>query len=107
MTKVAKAVGYVAIVADVGSGVYDNVQAGAPTKKILTDAGVDTAFGAGGLLTSMAVGGGLGTLGFPVVGTIIGGAAAGVVYMVGTEVWKPGGQSVKDRAKEWTYNSIK
>ena len=107
VAKVAKVTGYVAVGVDVGFGLYDNIQAGAPTKRIVSDAVVDTAFGGGGLLTSMAVGAGLGTLGCPVIGTIIGGAAAGIVYMVGTEVWKPGGQSIKDRTKEGAYELIK
>ena len=106
VAKVAKVTGYVAVSADVGIGIYENVQAGTPTKKILTDAGVDTTFAVGGLLTSVGAGSALGSLGCPVVGTIIGGFAAGIIYMVGTEVWKPGGQSVKDRVKESINNHI-
>ncbi|MCX7745459.1 MAG: VWA domain-containing protein [Clostridia bacterium] len=105
--KGAKIAGVAGVGFGVGFGIYENIQEGAPTKKIASDAVVDTAFGGGGLLTSMAAGAGLGTLGCPVVGTVIGGAAAGILYMIGTEVWEPGGQSIKDRAKEGLYNSIK
>ena len=105
-TKVAKGAGRVAIGVDVGFGIYENIKQGEETKKILLDAAVDTAFGLGGLAASAGAGAAVGSV-VPGPGTIIGGFVGGVAYMVGTEVWQPGGKSVKDRTKEEIYNSIK
>jgi hypothetical protein len=62
---------------------------------------------AGGIFTSVATGAGLGTLGCPVICTAIGGFVAGVVYIVGVDIWQPGGQSIRERVKESMYKSKK
>ena len=48
--KIAKGAGYLAIVIDVGFGIYDNIHAGAPTEKIVSVAAIDTTFGLAGIL---------------------------------------------------------
>ena len=108
-TKIAKRAGVVGIGIDVGFGIYDNVQAGAPAKKVVSDASVDTAFGVGGILAAMGTGALAGSIA-PGPGNVagaIGGLIGGIGYMVATELWQPDGKSVKDRAKDGVYNSIK
>ena len=107
VSRVAKYAGWASVGVDAGFGVYENIQEGAPTKKIVSDATVDVGFGAGGLLTSMGTGALLGSFGVPVIGTVIGGAAAGIVYVVTTEVWEPGGKSIKNRTKDELYDRIR
>ena len=105
----AKVAGYVAVVVDVGFDMSSNIQQGAPTKKIVSDATVDTVFGAGGLAASAGAGALIGSI-VPGAGTIVGasvGLGVGLIYMGVTEIWQPGGQSIKDRAKVGLYNSIK
>jgi len=102
LAKGAKGAGYVAIGVDVGVGIYDNIQADAPTVKIASDAGVDIVCGAGGLAASTGAGALVGSV-VPVGGTIVGavvGFGVGLAYMGVTEIWQPGGQSIKDRFKE-------
>ncbi|MDQ2088149.1 RHS repeat-associated core domain-containing protein, partial [Herbivorax sp. ANBcel31] len=107
VSRVARYAGWVSVGVDAGFGVYENIQEGAPTKRIVSDAAVDVGYGAGGLLTSIGTGALLGTFGVPVIGTVIGGAAAGIVYVVGTEVLEPGGKSIKNRTKDELYDRIK
>ncbi len=109
VTKVAKGAGVATVGVDVGVGIYNNVRAGAPTKKIISDATVDTAFGVGGLAASAEAGALVGSI-VPGAGTIAGacvGLGAGVVYVGVTEVFQPWGKSIHDRAKDVIYKLIK
>ena len=100
---------YGAVAIDVGIGVYDNIQANAPVKKIVTDAAVDTAFTAGTVWVSVKIGGFFGTaIGGP-VGTLIGmaiGAAVGlgISYLTDTKRLihgKTARRWAKDYANAW------
>lgn len=109
VAKLAKGVGYSAVGVDVVSGIYDNVQEGAQTNKIVLDAAVDTAFGLGGLGASVGAGAILGSV-IPGAGTLVGaglGLGVGLIYMGVTEIWQPYGTSIKDRTKEGLYNLIR
>ena len=106
LAKGAKYAGYAGVGIGVGVGVYDNIQQEAPTSKIVSDAVVDTAFGLGGLGTSILAGGISGSFA-PGIGTAVGGLLGGSFYMATTEFAQPGGKSIKDRAKDAAYNAIK
>ena len=109
LAKGAKAVGYAGIGIGVGVDMYDNIRQDATTEKIVSDAAVDTAFGLGGVGAAVGTGALAGSV-IPGAGTLVG-AAGGLVGSIGylgiTESWQPGGKSIKDRAKESTYNAIK
>ena len=107
VSKVFKRAGFVGIGIDVGFGIYDNVQAGSPAEKVVSDVAVDTAFSIGGLAASAGGGAIAGTfIPIPIVGTVIGGIIGAIVYMTVTEVWEPGGKSIKDRAKDGAYDEL-
>lgn len=108
--KVAKGAGYAAVGVDVGFGIYDNLQLYNKGKidatRIGTDAAVDTTSGLLGLGASTGAGALYGSI-VPGAGTVAGAAVvfiAGLGYMVGIEIWEPGGKSLKDRAKDGLYN---
>lgn len=110
VSKVSKIAGVASIGVDVGFGVYDNYQLYKEGKidkvRIGTDAVVDTTSGLVGLGASIATGALAGSI-VPGLGTLAGaavGLTTGVVYMVGTEMWKPGGKSIENRAKDGLYN---
>lgn len=88
---IGKVIGYGAIAFETGSGIYDNINNGASTSKIVADATVDVAKGLGSMAIATGcaqVGAAVGTaIPIPVVGTLVGaavgfgvGIAANVVY---------------------------
>ena len=98
---------YGAVAIDVGIGIYDNIQANAPVKKIVTDAAVDTAFTAGTVWISAAatarasailgsVFGPAGTLIGMAVGMVIG---YGIYYW--TDVKRFNGKTLRRGAKDY------
>lgn len=110
VTKITKVTGYVAVGVDTGVGIYNNVQnyneGLIDASRIGTDAVVDTASGLTALGVSTGAGALYGSI-IPGAGNVAGalvGFGTGVVYMIGTEVWEPGGMSLKNRAKEGLYN---
>ena len=79
--------GYVAVAIDVGIGIYDNINNGASTKRIITDATVDVAVTGASIWAAGAAGSSVGAaLGSvcPVVGNAIG---AGVGFVVGIGIY--------------------
>ena len=99
---------YGAVAIDVGIGGYNNIQANAPVKKIVTDAAVDTAFTAGTIWVSARIGAIIGTaIGGP-VGSLIGigfGWAVGTIIYYATDMRRYNGKTarrwVKDYANAW------
>ena len=95
---------YGAVAIDVGIGIYDNIQANAPVKKIVTDAAVDTAFTAGTVWVSAKIGAAVGTaIGGP-VGTLIGigfGWAVGTAIYAVTDMWRYKGKTARRWAKDY------
>ena len=89
---------------DVGIGIYDNIQANAPVKKIVTDAAVDTAFTGGTVWVSAKIGAAVGTaIGGP-VGTLIGigfGWAVGTAIYAVTDMWRYKGKTARRWAKDY------
>ena len=125
-SKIAKAVdklGTIGVIIDVGVGVYENVQSGTDTQRIVTDAVVDAGVSVGGgWLAGLAgtgaaaaatkIGAATGTAIAPGVGTLIG-AGVGVVAGVGiyfvTEVVEINGKSAVDWVKDgvdWIVDGI-
>ena len=109
----SKGIGALAITVDVGAGIYENVQKGTSTERIISDAAVDLSFDVASLCASSAAGsmavGALAGSVVPVVGTIIG-AAVGLTVGVGISLaidTKIYGKSIKDRVKDGVYNSLK
>jgi len=114
LSRAGTAMGFVGMGLDVGTGIWDNVQAGAPTAHIVSDAGVDTIFSLGGLgaaaLGGAKVGGAtgakIGTAIAPGPGTAIGGKiggwlggiGAGWAYTAATDGFTYNGRSLRD----WT-----
>jgi hypothetical protein len=108
ISKIAKGAGYAAIGLDVGFGIYDNMQIGASSERVFSDAVIDTAFGFGGLGASMGAGALYGSV-FPGAGNVAGAAIGlgfGLVYMVVTEVIQPGGESLKGRSQNWFKQEV-
>ena len=98
---------YGAVAIDVGIGIYDNIQANAPVKKIVTDAAVDTAFTAGTVWISAAatakVTGMLGSV-FGPAGTLIGmaiGIAIGYGIYYVTDMKRFNGKTLRRGAKDY------
>lgn len=85
LDKGVKALGYLGIAADVGAGIYDDINSQASASKFVSDATVNVAKGLGGMALATAateVGAAIGTaIPIPVVGTVVG-AAAG--FAIGT-----------------------
>ncbi len=125
-SKIAKAVdalGTIGVIIDVGVGVYENVQSGTDTQRIVTDAVVDAGVSVGGgWLAGLAgtgaaaaatkIGAAFGTAIAPGVGTLIG-AGVGIVAGVGiyfvTEVIEINGKSAVDWVKDgvdWIVDGI-
>lgn len=88
-TKSLKTLGKIAsvgaVVADVGVGIYDNIQNNESAGKIAYDAVVDTSFTVGNIFISGAIGAAAGSV-VPGVGTIVG-FAVGVLTSIVTDVW--------------------
>ncbi|MBM7615095.1 hypothetical protein [Alkaliphilus hydrothermalis] len=89
-----------AVVTSTGMGVYDNIQNGTDTQRIVTDAVVDATFSAG----SVAAGAAIGSV-IPVAGTAVG-AVVGGVAVVGGSVLASGTfdtvmEKPKAQVKEW------
>ena len=109
-SKILEITSYAAVAWDVGYGIYDNVNRGMPTKKIVIDATVDFTFTGGSIFASGLAGASIGTA----VGTIcpgagnIAGAIGGFVIGMGIgiliDVWKPGGKTLRNHTKDWLYN---
>lgn len=94
--------GYGTVALDVGIGVYDNIQDGTRTQKIVTDAIVDTGVGVGTIWASSAAGAAIGSI-VPGPGNAIGAAGGfvvgGVIYVV-TDVITINDKSLVDWGKE-------
>ena len=114
IAKSIKAIGVVGDLAGIGFNVYENIQNGTDTQRIITDATVDAATSlAGGWLAGLAgtgatalatkIGVVAGTAIAPGVGTLIGAAAgvvAGGIIYVATEVVEINGKSAVEWIKE-------
>ena len=91
---------------DTGMGVTENIENGTRTQKIVSDAIVDTSFGAGITAISTSIGSAVGSLiPIPVVGTLIGGGAGyvfgeGLNWLVNADLEFLGGKSVVDWVKD-------
>ena len=118
-SKIAKAVdtlGTIGVIIDVSVGVYENVQSGTDTQRIVTDAVVDAGVSiGGGLLASAAASAATGAVAgsvAPGVGNLIGagvGFVAGVGIYFATEVIEINGKSAVDWVKEgvdWLVDGI-
>ena len=105
-SKVLNYVSYGAVAIDVGIGVYDNVNSGAPFKKIVSDAVVDLAITGGSIWAAgaagSAIGAAIGTI-IPGAGNIIG-AGAGFIIGIGiyalTDMVSYNGKTARTWAKE-------
>ena len=91
---------------DVGTGIYDNIQAGASWDKVAADASVDLVISGGSVLAAGAAGSAIGTVigtAFPGVGNIVG-AGAGFLIGIGiyifTDVIPYNGKTARTWAKE-------
>ena len=96
------ALNYAVVGLDVGIGIYENIEAGTRTQKIVTDAVVDAGVGAGTIWLSAVAGAGAGSI-VPVAGNVVGavvGTATGVVIYVVTDVFQINGKSPVEWAKE-------
>ena len=103
--------GYGTVALDVGLGIYDNIQDGTRTQKIVTDAVVDTGVGVGTIWVSAAAGAWIGSV-VPGPGNAIGAAGGlvvgGVVYVV-TDVITINDKSSVDWGKEglaWVGDTV-
>ena len=119
-SKIAKAVdklGTISVIIDVSVGIYENVQSGTDTQRIITDAMVDAGVSAGagwlagfaGSVVSTKICAAAGTAIAPGVGTLIGGAvsvgANFFIYLL-TEGLESKGKSLVDRVKEDVYTVV-
>ena len=103
--------GYSTVALDVGLGIYDNIQDGTRTQKIVTDAVVDTGVGVGTIWVSAAAGAWIGSV-VHGPGNAIGAAGGlvvgGVVYVV-TDVITINDKSLVDWGKEglaWVGDTV-
>ena len=99
VSKVSQVVGGTAVALDVGMNAYDNVQNGASTTEVLSDASVDAFVD----ITSMAITGAIIGAVVPVVGNLIGaiiGFLAGLVIYFFTDVITVNGKSFRDWLKD-------
>jgi hypothetical protein len=110
MPKGIKALGYVGVGIDVGTGIYDNVKEGSSVEKTASDAVVDGAFSVGGMLAASAAGAKLGALGGSfvpgfgnIIGAVGGAVVSGAIYAL-TDGLKVNGKSVKDHIKDGISN---
>jgi hypothetical protein len=106
LAKGLKVVPWAGLALDVTLGIGDNVNKGASPGRIVSDAAVDVAFGAGtiaasSLVSSLVASTAMGSV-VPGVGTAVG-LAAGVLIYIGTEVATINGKSLVDWAKEGVY----
>ena len=94
--------GYGTVALDVGLGIYDNIQDGTRTQKIVTDAIVDTGVGVGTIWASAAAGAWIGSV-VPGPGNAIGAAGGlvvgGTIYVF-TDVLTFNGKSAVEWGKE-------
>ena len=110
-TKVFNVLAYGVAALDVGIGIYNNVQNGAPTKKVIVDAAVDVAVSGASIYAAGALGSkigtAVGTFFAPGVGNIVG-AAAGFVIGAGlyvlTDMVYYKGKTGREWAKEAANN---
>lgn len=104
---VAEKIGWLGVGVDTCADTYNNVKKHADADRIVSDATVDVAFGAGGIAASAAAGAVVGSV-VPVVGTIAGaavGAGVGLLYTWASEK-DINGASVKDRAKDGMHQVL-
>ena len=94
--------GYGTVALDVGLGIYDNIQDGTRTQKIVTDAIVDTGVGVGTIWASTAAGAAIGSVApgpGNVIGAVGGFVVGGTIYIV-TDVITINDKSLVDWGKE-------
>jgi phage tail tape-measure protein len=109
---VAGKLGATGIALDAGAGIYENIESGASTSKIVTDATVDVAIGAGSLAASAAAGAAIGAA----VGTVVPGAGnivgalagmlVGAATYVATDVVQIKDKSASDWLKEGANSAV-
>lgn len=94
--------GYGTVALDVGLGIYDNIQDGTRTQKIVTDAIVDTGVGVGAIWASAAAGAAIGSVApgpGNAIGAVGGFVVGGTIYIV-TDVITINDKSLVDWGKE-------
>ena len=96
---------YGAVAIDVGQGIYNNIQSGATTTEILSDAVVDTVITGGGVLAATELGAAIGTALFPGAGTVAGALVGGglsILFSVLTDYvdWSDG-NTFREEVKVW------
>ncbi len=105
------ALNWAGVALDTGMGIYDNIQAGTRTQKIVSDAVVDAGIGVGTIWASTAAGAALGSI-VPgpgnVVGAVGGFVVGGIIYLA-TDVIQINGKSASDWMKEgagWVADKV-
>lgn len=111
-TKVLNWLAYLAVVVDVGVGIHDNIQMGAPLEKIVGDAAGDALVTGGTIWLAGKAGAAIGSLfGTSVlgVGNVVGAVAGfivGVFIYVAVDVFQKNGKTFRERVKETFTNTI-
>jgi hypothetical protein len=107
IAKVTRWLPYIAVGIDVGIGVHDNIRNETP-QYIVPDAIADAAVTGVSIWGSVKVGTIAGTAVGGPVGTVVG-AGVGLIVGVGsyflTDVWQPGGQSIRSRVRNFFRGS--